>query len=127
MKLIFRFYKLKGDYRAVTNKIRDDKDDKRGQYTKFTDKQRFEIGRYANQNGPAAPVRSFLKTFQSLNDSTVRSFRKLYEASFIIAARDNVSPPKAIVNNKGGRPIMLCQVDELVQRFLQATIQKWCC
>ena len=80
MKLILRFYKLKVDYRAVTKKIRDDKDDKRGQYIKFTDKQRFEIGRYASQNGPAAPVRIFLKTFPSLNKNTVRSFRKRYEA-----------------------------------------------
>ena len=51
----------------------------------------------------------------------------LIEASLIIAARDDVSPPKAIVHNSRGRPLMLGQVDESVQRFLQATIQKWCC
>ena len=43
------------------------------------------------------------------------------EASLKIAACDNVSPPKAIVNNKHARPLMLGQLDEMVQRFLQAT------
>ena len=82
------------------------------------------MGSYASQNEPAAAVRLFLKAFPSLNERTVRCFRKRYDASLKIAARDNISPPKAIVNIKRGRALMLCQLAKLIQRFLQATRYK---
>ena len=58
------------DYNVVKEKIHSETS-KRGCYRKYTDKQRFEIGRYASENGPVAAVRRFQKTFHSLNKGSL--------------------------------------------------------
>jgi len=45
------------------------------QYHKWTDKERYEIGKYAAENGNIRTVRSFEKKFPTLSESTVRSFK----------------------------------------------------
>ena len=47
-------------------------------YTKYTAVQRYQIGKYASENGSANAVRKFKKDFPSLKESTVREFRSKY-------------------------------------------------
>ena len=47
-------------------------------YVKWTDKQRFDIGKYAAENGNANAVRKFKAEFATLTESTVRTFKKKY-------------------------------------------------
>ena len=55
---------------------------KRGTYLAYTPQHRAKIGKYCSQNGPAATVRKFSGKFPILAESTIRSIKKSYEASF---------------------------------------------
>ena len=66
------------DFRAVQERVQDVSSGKRSQYVKYSDVDRFNIGKYANENGPAATVRKFSSKFTALNESTVRTFRQKY-------------------------------------------------
>ena len=52
------------------------KTNRKKEYKQYSDKDRFVIGKYASENGPAAAVRKFKKDFVNINESTVRGFRK---------------------------------------------------
>ena len=47
-------------------------------YTAFKDSQRAQIGRYAAENGYAAPLRIFRQEIRDLGERTVRLFKKRY-------------------------------------------------
>ena len=51
-------------------------------------------------------------------------FKKKYEAMIKDAARKKVSPEKAIETRKRGGPVLLGEIDEMVQRFLLAVRKK---
>ena len=48
------------------------------QYRKWTDKQRYIIGKYAAENGNANTLRKFKTEFPNLSESSVRTFKKRY-------------------------------------------------
>ena len=92
---------------------------KRGAYKVYTDKDRYSIGKYASCHGVAASVRAWKKTYPNLNESTVRGFKKRYEAKLKEASRKNVSPKKKLANKMRGHPTLCGQkLDTLVQKFL---------
>ena len=97
------------DFQAVQSSVNDvySSSSKRGQYTKFSDTDRFDIGKYASEHGPAAAVRKFSEEFKTLNESTVRGFRKKYNEQIKKASKDSKESPKAIVVERRGRPLML--------------------
>ena len=65
------------------------------------------------------------KTYPNLNASTVRGFRKRYEAQIKDAYRKKKSPKKVIENKLRGRPCLLGdKIDPLVQNYLKATRYK---
>ena len=84
-------------------------------YTKWSDKE----------NEVAAAVRKFKRKFPNLNESTARSFRKKVEAELKIASKEKREPSKVIVkySSPTGRPLMLGQLDSLVQTYLTEQIQ----
>ena len=47
-----------------------------GKYNKYSNKERFDIGKYASENGSAASVRNCQTKFPKLNESTARGFQK---------------------------------------------------
>ena len=63
------------DNLAIESSIKKSKK-ARGKYKKYTNEQRFEMGKFASENGPAACVRRFKTVFPKLNESTVREFKK---------------------------------------------------
>ena len=48
----------------------------RGNSKKYTEEDRYKIGKYANENGSAATVRKFKSAFPKLNECTVRDFKR---------------------------------------------------
>ena len=66
------------DNLAIENTIGETKGT-RGKYRKYTNENRFKIGKFASQNGVTACVRRFKTDFPRLNESTVRAFKRQYE------------------------------------------------
>lgn len=46
------------------------------QYHKWTEKDRYDIGKYCAENGNVAALRKFKNEFRDLEKSTVRTFKK---------------------------------------------------
>ena len=53
-----------------------------GKYKK--DQQRFQIGKYAAENGTAVLVRKYWPNFSKINESTIREFKRKYEVQLRI-------------------------------------------
>lgn len=66
------------DNLAIENTIGQDRGT-RGKYRKYTNEDKFKIGKFAIKNGAAACVRRFKTDFSKLNDSTVQYFKRKYE------------------------------------------------
>ena len=97
----------------------------RGSYQACSDKDRFLIGRDASIYGPSSAARKWKKNYPNLNESTVRGFRKRYEAQTKDAHRKKKSPQKVIVNKLRGGPCLLGdKINLLVQNYLKATRHK---
>ena len=65
------------DFSSVSKAVANSSGSKRKSYQKWTDRQRFQIGKYAAENGPAATAKKFTTEMSPLNESTVRRFRNL--------------------------------------------------
>ena len=84
------------DFQAVQMEVNDASSTKRGLYIKFYDVDSFNIGKYSNENGPAATVRKFSQKFTTLNESTVRTFRKKYREQVKKAEMESRAVSQAI-------------------------------
>ena len=63
--------------------------------------------KHASVYGVASAVKKWKHRHPSINESTLREFRKRYEAQLKTAALLKVSPKKSLVNKRRGRPRML--------------------
>ena len=74
-------------------------------YVKWTEGDRYKI-RYADENGPAATVRRYRKSFPRLNESTVREFKKKVAKELTSATMEKMEPSKTIpkYETPTGRP-----------------------
>ena len=70
---------------------------KRGLYAVYTPKERFEIGKYAVENGTSKAVSRYKSRFPSLKESTVRGFQSKYENEKT-AVRSNLLSTKGTTN-----------------------------
>ena len=68
---------------------------KRSKCVKWSEEDRYEIGKYVCINGPAATVRKFRQRFPALNESTARTFRRRVEADLKAAKLKGTSPKKS--------------------------------
>ena len=68
------------DYEMVDSAVRKKPNKARGSYKGDSDKDRFSIGKNASIYGTASTVRKWKKTYPHINESTVRGFKKRYEA-----------------------------------------------
>ena len=92
-------------------------------YKKYTEKGRYEIGKYASGNGTTAACRK-LKSKFNIGESTGRSFKNKYEQMIKSAKRKNEIPEKVIKEKIRGRPILLGEIDDMVQRLLLSLRKK---
>ena len=65
------------------------KDNARGKYKRYRDKQRYQMGKYASETGTSAAVRKFRPDFPKINESTIREFKKKYEEELKLAKQQN--------------------------------------
>ena len=93
---------------------------KRKPYTKYSAEERFKIGKYASENGSIAAVRKFEKQFLNMNESTARTFKKKYESELDDAKRQGRAKPTSIPLKRQGRPLLLGELDGLVQQYILA-------
>ena len=95
------------------------------QYHKWTDQQRYTIGKYAAESGNAATVRKFKTEFPNLKESTVRTFKKRYYEE-VRKCKERIDESKKIekYTRKTGRPYLLGELDELVQQRIRALSKK---
>ena len=97
---------------------------KRKPYQRWTKEQRFKIGKYAAENGPAAAARKFTSEKKQLNESPVRRFCKLYKDEIKQAVKEKRDVKRELNVLLRGRPLLLGSLDQMVQRFLLATRSK---
>ena len=68
---------------------------KRKPYTKYSEDERFKIGKYASENWPIAAVRKFEKQFPNINESTARTFkRNMNQSSMTLNDKGDLSQPQ---------------------------------
>ena len=67
------------DFQRVQDSVAVVIPNKRGKYEKYTDKERYDIGKYGSKYGATAAVRKFKNDYPSLNESTVRFMNKKYD------------------------------------------------
>ena len=110
------------EYASVTRSL-SEVNPKRGRYLKFSDEDRFEIGKYAALHGPKSTIIKFKKEHPHLKESTVRAFREKYYSS-LKAKKVGTAITKKLPSLKRGRPLLPGTIDEKVKNFLFALRQK---
>ena len=110
------------DYEKVTSNIRKEQTKKsRGLYKSYFAKDRFLIGKHASIHGTASAVRKWKKDYPQVNESTIRGFKKRYEAQINEETQKKKSLKKVIVNKLCGHPCLLGdKIDPLVRSYLKA-------
>ena len=78
------------------------------------------IGKYASENGPIAAVRKFRVRFTNLNESV--RMRKKYQEELKTALQEKRAPATTIVSQQRGRPLMLADIDGMVQNYLKVIV-----
>ena len=94
-------------YSSVSEAVTNSSGSKRNPYQKCTDKQRFQIGKYAAENGPIATARKFTTKQNPLNESTVRIFCDLYKRELEQASKERREIKSALKCIPRGRPYLL--------------------
>ena len=98
---------------------------KRESNVKYTPEDRYKIGKYGSENGPAAAVRKFKSRFTRLNESTVRSLQQKYQFELTRSKqKDTILEPR-IPKEPTGRPLLLGnKIDALVQKYIIASCNR---
>ena len=93
---------------------------RKSQYQRWSDNDRYEIGKYAADNGNIKAVRNFEKKFPTLSESTVRSFKKRYYEQLTQKSKEEAEKERIIkkYTKKTGRPYLLGELDEMVRKYL---------
>ena len=110
------------DYRAVTEAVKSSskKSNRKKRYTRWSNKERFTIGKYAAENGHAATAQKFSSKEKPLNESTVRRFSKRYKDELQKSTQEKREMEKELSLLPRGRPLMLGSLDEMVQKYIPA-------
>ena len=97
------------DHTAVTTAIKNSS--KKRKNCRFTDNERYVIGKYAVIYGPIAAVKKFKKSHlhPKFGESIARSLRKKYHEKLKLSEHSTVIAKKQV-----GRPLMLEAIDEKV-------------
>ena len=85
-------------------------------YFRWTDKDRYSIGKYALEYENIAAVRKFESKFSHLNQDNVRSFKKKVEDEIKKASTERNEPKQQIskYSSRSGRPLLLRDPDRMV-------------
>jgi len=89
-------------------------------YTQYSNKNRYDIGKYAAENGNANAVRFFQKEFPAIKESSVRNFKKKYYELLSMQSKTGAEVTKSIPKVNVGRPLMLGQFDSMIQTYIRS-------
>ena len=93
----------------------------RGPYVKFSNEAYLVIARYAAENGLAASLRHFVSCFPYLKESSIRTWRNLYQTE--LSRKRKVKDDSDILElpqKKKGRPLLLGdKLDDQVKSYVQ--------
>ena len=102
----------------VLEEERNEANGRKRKYTHFTPEDRAKIAKYAAQCGNTAAVKHFAKEFPSLGESTVRLFKKQYQADLKkVGSEEEITQ---LAKKRRGRPLALGNLDEKVQQYIRA-------
>ena len=89
-------------------------------YIKYSDEDRYKIGKYGSENGPSAAARKFKNKYSNLKESTVREMQKRYE-EFLRQEMHGITKNEIkMYRSPTGRTLVLGDLDGMVQRYLKA-------
>jgi len=108
------------DYEAVMEATEKPESSGKKSYNRWSEKERFDIGKYAAIHGGSAAAAKFQTKDKPLNESTARRFGNLYKKELKESTRENRGMVSKFVPLKRGRPLFLGSLDGMVQRFLMA-------
>ena len=97
---------------------------KRKNYRKWSDKERYDIGKYATLHGAVPAAKKFGTKEKPLNESSARRFAKLYQVELAAARKQDREVSKGLKILPRGRPLLLGSLDQMVQKFLLALRSK---
>ena len=89
-------------------------------YNKWSDEDRYKVGKYALENGAAAAVRKFKGTFKNLKRKYCAWLQETVETELKNAKKEKRNAPKKLPLVKQGRPVLLGDVDSMVQKYILA-------
>ena len=87
--------------------------------------RKWKYGKYAAENGNANTPRKFKTEFSNLSKSTVRTFKKRYYEE-VRKCKEKLEESKSITKyaRKTGRPYLLGELDEMVQKHIRSLSKK---
>ena len=106
------------DYRACSETSTNITSNRLKNYRKWSEKERYEIGKYAAIHGSRAAERKFYTKEKPLSESNVRRFSKLYKEEISKARKNNRDVNRNLSILPHERPLLLGSLDQMVQRFL---------
>ena len=112
------------DFKAVQNEVEKvtQSKKKRGAYCVYSPEERFNIAKYAVENGSLRAVHHFKTKYPFLNKSTVRTFKAKYKREKKAAEIEKTQTLQKICSEPRGRPTMLGPTDEIVQGYIKVCI-----
>ena len=112
------------DLEAVQNEVEKEIESKkkRGAYFVYSPEERFNIAKYAVENGTSRAVHHFKRKYPSLNETTVRTFKAKYEREKKAARTEKRQPLQKICSQPQGRQTMLGPIDKMVQSYHKVSI-----
>ena len=90
------------DFQVVQDEIAQKKSKRKTSHQKYSEEDRFKIGKYASENGATAAVRKFKNSYPDMKESTVRGFKSNYEEELKKARRQSRPMTKALPEKKEG-------------------------
>ena len=110
------------DFDVINTAVSEEQQPSKTTCIKWKDTDRYDVGKYSSEYGPAAAVRPVKRKFPKLNESTARYFKKRYEDSLNERNKNETTPSKALTKykTKTGRPLLLGELDAMVQKYLRA-------
>jgi hypothetical protein len=94
---------------------------KRGPYIKYSDEERFKVGKYASEMGVTKSLKFFKNEFadRPLKESTVRGWKTQYEKELKLNFEISGKPARKLVSGKRGHPLLLGnELDKRLQDYI---------
>ena len=106
------------NYRACSEASTNITSNRPKNYREWSQKVRYEIGKYAAIHGSRAAERKFHTKTKPLSESNARRFSKQYAEEISNAQKNNLAVNRNLSVLPRGRPLLLGSLDQMVQKLL---------